>query len=1051
MKKQFKFLFLAISLLVVKTKSQNIYTCGNTVASVSTSAIQQAGCYNYFYSFIPTPSDCVLQVSVNIFVIKPTSGAGSWGTNTIANATAAIAGINNMHANIPLPVIYTGATHISNSKIKFVLKTFSVVANDYLYDHIRSLPTNPLYNDTTAINFYFGSLDITPGLGVSNASTLPPMPSKYIFFPSTNSGSTIDYYLNYPTMAHELGHALGLDHPNIYTSVYQNLNSCCTQGIVSDLQENLASHGAIANCGTPGSSNNIMSDNVWCRQYLSPQQMGVMHYHLRNKMRSVLTPYSYSNHLNVITALNYTVSSNETWTYDRYIKGNIIIKPNVKLTISCLVGMTGLAKIIVEKKALCNIYTGTVTNISGHVWEGVQVEGDPNLNQAMNGSTGFALNQGLLQVDYAGTLSKASTAARNYITDASNNPIYSSTGGMIRCFEGVFENNARDVEFISYPNFATGSYFDRCDFKTTDKIGGPYVPYAHISLWNVFDVQFRGCNFEYASTNYYGNEGYGIHSIDASYSVDRYYPLPSNPNLFTTTTFKNLSQGVRVDNANPLYIASVNNSSFINNEVDAAYFHNMNAFTFDNNTIQTPWYPINNGLYLNTCKYYTVKNNTLLKDQNTHNMGGMYITNSQDGAHQVYRNSFSGFGTALSCHNNNSGTTNIIDGLKINCNDFTQNYNNMDVAVHGNGTGANAPTVMRTQGAIGAAANFTTVVRNKYAAPCGNASKWYTSLNNTKVVDHGTNSDAVTQPIPQTACSRTIVNVVAAPISLDYTAHCLPYLPAEGGGSNDPVLRLANINSYIRTLQAQGASVNKFELQATVASKLNWYLKDKLPGSKDTVVNLLINNRGNMKDADIQLVFAYMRKNDYVNATSKANALPVSRADWKALLLKLIAIYKEPNKIYSINTNTAAGYKTFLQGYANTAGKDGQHIAQSLLKFVSKINYTEPREYPNLAAGKEAAPNEAEGSIANALSVNYGIQLYPNPTFNGVTLVYNTEQGGQALVEVKDLLGKVIYSNFISNESNTYISLESYNSGVYLITVTMDKQVLYKTKVIKQD
>ena len=62
------------------------------------------------------------------------------------------------------------------------------------------------------------------------------------------------------------------------------------------------------------------------------------------------------------------------------------------------------------------------------------------------------------------------------------------------------------------------------------------------------------------------------------------------------------------------------------------------------------------------------------------------------------------------------------------------------------------------------------------------------------------------------------------------------------------------------SLQAQGVNANKFELQATAAAKQNYYLKDNSASSKDTVVNLLINNRSNMKDADIQLVFAYMKK-----------------------------------------------------------------------------------------------------------------------------------------------------------------------------------------------
>jgi len=53
--------------------------------------------------------------------------------------------------------------------------------------------------------------------------------------------------------------------------------------------------------------------------------------------------------------------------------------------------------------------------------------------------------------------------------------------------------------------------------------------------------------------------------------------------------------------------------------------------------------------------------------------------------------------------------------------------------------------------------------------------------------------------------------------------------------------------------------------------------------------------------------------------------------------------------------------------------------------------------------------------------------------------------------EVRDLLGRLIYTNFIKDKtSNQYIPMNQLNSGMYLITLTKGKEVIYKEKVIKE-
>ena len=899
------------------------------------------------------------------------------------------------------------------------------------FNVVFTVDSNTYYNAGTNTHNTLAGYGIAGGI-----------PASYLNL-RAQPGNTYVWWADVSLLAHELGHCFGLYHTN-----ENHLSECLDDYKIETSEWNLS---AFCSSSDALHSNNILAYNYGCRHYLSPRQLGLLHKTLKVNFqdRVIITP---TNHfIDVNPDLNYTLSANEIWTTPRYMKGDVIIPANIKLTIQCKVDMARRGRIIVEKGGQLVIDGGHVTNSFGKLWGGVHVAGDATGGQVVNNITGFCMDQGVLWIKNGGTLSQANTAARNYKTDANDNIVWSSTGGIIIGNNANFIDNGRDVEFITFPNLLSRSSFDACNFRTAGLVNEGQIPYAHVSLWDVIGVNFRGCNFEYASANYTGNEGYGIHSIDATYNVNKLCSNSLNPSCATPTTFKNLNLGVLVNNSNPLRLVSITNSSFLNMVNDGVYFHNMNGFVFENNIVKTTGLQTtSNGMFLNTCKYYTVKNNTFLESLNNHYNTGMYVYNSQDGAHRIYRNKFGGFVAALIPEDNNSGNTNTTDGLLMNCNDFSTPYNLYDIALLGNGTGNNSPTVMRTQGAI-TSQNSGNLVRNIYGAPCGYSGKWFAAgagVSNL-IIQHGSNSDAFALPLPQPSCSNPIVNVVNSGIPLDYPNHCLTTLSSGGGNGSNPTAILANINSYFQTLQAQGASVNKFELQATAAAKQSYYLTDNSAPSKDTVINLVKNNRGSMKDADIQLVFAYMNKNDYVNATTKANAL-VNRADWKALLLKLIAIYKEPNKIYSINTNIAAGYKTFLQGYANTPYKDGQGIAQSLLKFVSKINYTEPRLRPARPNGARMMSAD-EQTISEVESLNNGIQVYPNPTFNGITLVYNTKQVGQALVEVKDLLGKVIYSNFISNESSTYIPLENYNNGVYLITVTKNEEVFYKTKIIKQE
>ena len=83
---------------------------------------------------------------------------------------------------------------------------------------------------------------------------------------------------------------------------------------------------------------------------------------------------------------------------------------------------------------------------------------------------------------------------------------------------------------------------------------------------------------------------------------------------------------------------------------------------------------------------------------------------------------------------------------------------------------------------------------------------------------------------------------------------------------------------------------------------------------------------------------------------------------------------------------------------------------------------------------------------------NFSIDVYPNPTKSGINLYYNSANEGMVKLEVKDLLGKVIYTNFIYNRiGHIYIPLNQLSTGMYLLSLSKNQRTIYTNKIIKED
>jgi len=149
-------------------------------------------------------------------------------------------------------------------------------------------------------------------------------------------------------------------------------------------------------------------------------------------------------------------------------------------------------------------------------------------------------------------------------------------------------------------------------------------------------------------------------------------------------------------------------------------------------------------------------------------------------------------------------------------------------------------------------------------------------------------------------------------------------------------------------------------------------------------------------------------------------------------------------RLFSVKTNTPQ--YVLLTGYANDQYKDGSGTAQNILSFVADIPFTEPRMFSGVGGAKVAAAGPD-----NPIKVEKRIRVYPNPAQNAVRLVYYGVDEGVASVELKDLLGKLIYSIEIAGNSENSVPFNYCENCACIITVTKNKVLLFKTKLIKQE
>lgn len=382
------------------------------------------------------------------------------------------------------------------------------------------------------------------------------------------------------------------------------------------------------------------------------------------------------------------------------------------------------AEMIIEKGAKVYLNNSILTSdaCNGIMWEGVRVYG------TSNGTQSFA-NQGYLNMQNNSEINNAYIGVALHKRDNSGNIDWATNGGRIIAKNSKFRNNKRDVIFLTYNNYTSGSNFTNCDFLTNihPLADGVSTPNTHVSMLDVKGIKFNGCRFNNTTNSNIAQRGKGIVSIDAGYEVSFHCnalvpwgsPCPTNDRIISS--FSNLEYGIEARAANNMAnTITVKYTDFFENN-RATYFNNIPTYTYVNNTIKlgnsiSPSHTWPYGLYSDGCTGYIVENNSFTTAYGGNSYGIVMSNSNNNGTtpdqNEVYHNYF---------NNLNFAVFNLLQNVQINggnpvggtgvtyrCNDFN---NSATTDIFEGFSGAGGISIHQ-----GSCANITSPSNNLYSA-----------------------------------------------------------------------------------------------------------------------------------------------------------------------------------------------------------------------------------------------------------------------------------------------------------------------------------------------
>jgi hypothetical protein len=340
---------------------------------------------------------------------------------------------------------------------------------------------------------------------------------------------------------------------------------------------------------------------------------------------------------------------------------SIILQTGIELTVEGTLLMPIDAKIIVKPGAKVILSGGTIDNICGGMWRGIEVLGTPNQPQ-------LETYQGKVVINNGGTITNALVGVSLGAINENGSPDLSTTGGFLTCSTGAqFVNCRRAVRAYDYQGtFNNRTKFYNTIFEINDELLDSSIPSFQVQMRGVNGVIFDNCTFINSRQDNSSilDAGKGIGSSNSGFRVEH-------------CAFLNLELGIRVKSlgfddikiAENTFSGNLGGVSLRYSGLAEVVHNEFNIPAISDFDLGSS-HPdaVAYGVFIAGSSGFAVEENTFYGGDIDQNVG-VAVQSCGPVPNRIYNNDFGRLGAGIIAMGNNR-STNIYHGLLFECNDL---------------------------------------------------------------------------------------------------------------------------------------------------------------------------------------------------------------------------------------------------------------------------------------------------------------------------------------------------------------------------------------------
>ncbi len=195
-----------------------------------------------------------------------------------------------------------------------------------------------------------------------------------------------------------------------------------------------------------------------------------------------------------------------------------------------------------------------------------------------------------------------------------------------------------------------------------------------------------------------------------------------------------------------------------------------------------------------------------------------------------------------------------------------------------------------------------------------------------------------------------------------------------------------------------------------------------------------------------------------VQSVNERTIVSYKLGEWHDFVMHFKYAYDDTGyiKVWMDNNPKPVIDETGVTGYLiDECGNDKKYAYQKLGIYHGPYLNSGEVLYDAFKIGKGAtvtyedvAPRGATLAVENNVFVDSGIQIFPNPTANEISIQFSKNQNVEN-ISINDILGKEVFTkNIRSSENNILLKLD-LSQGMYILKITSEKGTISRKIIIK--